>query len=359
MNVNQSIIEDLPAGILQNIAERLQGKRGGWKIIGDISQVSTKAQKACKEFKKMLSTYAMVFNFQELKELGVKFHKNGIRKSHLTFRSSITPEEIYTFWRQIPKVVESIHILNANGRFDYQVAQQILDTICIDPELSEIEKKELILKFIRGNGYLLGVLDSSYRMDIDIVREAINECPEALKFADKTLKKNPKIVLQAVKLNGLVLRSADPLLKADKRVVMAAVSECGTALMYADPLFQGDRDIVLAAVKQNGRALHLVDLKLRSDREIVLAAMMQDVGALYFADERFASDKELALIAVTRDVCALCHFSDDIRADKEVVLAAVRYDKRAIKYADKKLHSDFDVLKAIHGNDKNSLIFFV
>ena len=62
---------------------------------------------------------------------------------------------------------------------------------------------------------------------------------------------------------------ADDSLKKDRKFILEAVQQNGDALLYADDSLKKDRAIVLKAVQQNGDALEHVDDSLKKDPDIL------------------------------------------------------------------------------------------
>jgi len=179
---------------------------------------------------------------------------------------------------------------------------------------------------------------------------AVKKDGGTLKFADKNLKNDKKIVLLAVKNISTVVGSdwalhyASKKLRANKEIVLAAVKHTAKALQHADKKLRGDKKIVLEAVKNYGEVLEYADKKLKSNKEVVLAAVSNDGSALKFCDKKLKSNKEVVLAAVKNYWDALEYADKKLRGDKDIILEAIKKEARNIKYADKKLKEDQKIM---------------
>ena len=66
----------------------------------------------------------------------------------------------------------------------------------------ETMTNEKALEIVRKNGCKLETLDIAFRANRKIVMEAINNCPTALEFASKELRKDEKLVEKALRNNS-------------------------------------------------------------------------------------------------------------------------------------------------------------
>lgn len=98
--------------------------------------------------------------------------------------------------------------------------------------------------------------------------------------------------LKAVMEDGNNLKYLNKNLRNDWRIVRAAVLQNGLALQWAILPIEND-DILLAAVTQNGWALQWANDRQRNDNAIVSAAMKATPWALQYASNRIA-DKAFA-----------------------------------------------------------------
>jgi len=114
--------------------------------------------------------------------------------------------------------------------------------------------------------------------DIEVVMHAL-ECDapyymnHTFQFADRSLKKDKKTVLEVLKKDAFAFEFVDKNLKKDKEVILYAIERSGLNLKHIDKSFKKDRQITLAAVKKDGRALEYADKIFKKDIEIVLEAL--------------------------------------------------------------------------------------
>jgi hypothetical protein len=219
---------------------------------------------------------------------------------------------------------------------------------------------KIIFPAVTSAGRALQYADLSSAAKVEkekVVLAAINASGTALEFVDDTLRADKKIVLAAVNSDGIALAFADELFKSDREVVMAAVSNAGCALASADPSLRANREVVLAAINSDGNALAFADESLRADREVVLAAVNHDGNSLDFADELLKADREVVMAAVTRDGNALRFAQNFLKADREVVMAAVASYGNALEFAHDSLKADRNIVEKAVNQQWDALEF--
>lgn len=198
-------------------------------------------------------------------------------------------------------------------------------------------------------------------------RAALLEDGETLEYFGPNIQADPSLVMLAVQQNGLALRWAAPPLQDDKDIVLAAVRKNGEALSHAsnamrrdkdiartvlaesvDMFFQWsdltllhDPDIALEVVRASGLKLRFLPPEYRRHEDIVQAACNQNGFALLFAHPTLQSRKDIVLQAVKTTPAFLSNTGTDFRKDPDIVLAAVRQNGYLLQAADPQLQSNF------------------
>ena len=255
----------------------------------------------------------------------------------------------------------------------------LLAGVARDPEVLGLahaslrQNKAFVLKCVELQGRALEHADDSLRHCADLQCAAVNQDPMTLKLCDD-IQGEKRVVLRAVARNGAALKYAEKSLRKDGEVVLAAAHSDGMGLEYADvSLLQDDAFMVKAiekcgcairyasaalrctenqqrAAAQDGRALQYADPSLRSSRSVVLDAARAHGGALQFSDPKFCDDKDVVLAGVQSCGSALRFANHTLWNDREVVLAAVANEGRALVYAPTALCCDKEVvLAAVRG----------
>jgi len=212
--------------------------------------------------------------------------------------------------------------------------------------------KEIVLKAVKEKTAALEYADKTLKKDGKFILEAMKQCYSevVVKYVDKSLSKDKKFILKAVKQRGLALEFADKSLKKDKEIVLAAVKQDGIALTDADKSLKKDQEIVIAAIKQSTFAIEFADKILKKNKKFILELMKQKIMYYYdtanFVDKSLKKDRKFILKAVKLRGSTL-EFADKIfKKDKEIVLAAVKQDGIALEYADASLKKDKEIVLA-------------
>ena len=167
------------------------------------------------------------------------------------------------------------------------------------PNVNKGNCSEVALAAVQLNGMALQHVGEACKADRDIVREAIAQDGNALKYASRELQAEPSLQEMAQRVlesgntpmkirrtgNGLLLRLATEEQRSNRATVRAAVRRTGEALQFASNELKGDREIVLEAIKQDAFALQHASSALRADRDIVLEAVRSIPSALRYAAE--------------------------------------------------------------------------
>jgi len=196
------------------------------------------------------------------------------------------------------------------------------------------QDRGLVLAAVQSQGMALEYAAPQLRNDRPIVLAAVRQDARALQHASDELKADRIVVLAAVSCFGPALRfSTSQDVLSDEEVVLKAVDNDPDAFRYADASLRGSRDFVLRAVTQTPLALPYATDPLRLDREIVLAAVTRNGRALQHARTLMRSDREVVLAAVAQDGLALRYAMSELRADPGVVAAAVAQNALAAQHA--------------------------
>jgi hypothetical protein len=152
-----------------------------------------------------------------------------------------------------------------------------------------------------------------------------NWCPSfLLQFAGNTIRHDKDIVLAFVRWQGYALQHAGEACRDDKDIVLAAVRQNGYALQFATETCRDDKNIVLAAVCRDGLALQHAGEACRDDKHIVLAAVRRNGIALQHAGEACRDDKDITRVAVRADASAFQYAGEACRSDKDIIMLTVR-----------------------------------
>ena len=112
------------------------------------------------------------------------------------------------------------------------------------------------------------------------------------------------IPLIAVKQNGLALEFVthqyDSGSDLARLIMREAIKQNGNALRYASFERRGNMGFVWQAVKNKGRALKWASAQLQDNREVVMEAVANDASALEFASVRLQADEEVRRTAAAQ-----------------------------------------------------------
>mmetsp|Transcript_48053 Transcript_48053/g.96949 ORF Transcript_48053/g.96949 Transcript_48053/m.96949 type:complete len:311 (+) Transcript_48053:119-1051(+) len=164
------------------------------------------------------------------------------------------------------------------------------------------------------------------RADREVVVAALRRNVGALRYVDKTLLKDPEVILSAVRPTlttlQLVVQYAARELWADRDFVVAAVQRNCSALPYASPELRADREVVRVACRGNPAEIRHAAVELLADRDFMLAVVEQDGNALRFAADSLKADRGVVLAAMSQNRQALNYASRELRLDQEMRMAA-------------------------------------
>lgn len=89
------------------------------------------------------------------------------------------------------------------------------------------------------------------KSDEDVVKAAITQNAQAIKFADYSCLDNMKLMAIVVKQDGLLLQKASAKLRGDKFIVRDAVKNNPKALEYADEDIRNEEEFIYQQIMKN------------------------------------------------------------------------------------------------------------
>lgn len=110
----------------------------------------------------------------------------------------------------------------------------------------------------------------------EVVRAAINRNPEAIYWADISLKEDPEFASMALDKEPKTLEFLPDNIKNNKKLVLKAVQKSGLVLEYASDALKDDSDVAKAAVKSFWPSFFFVSDRLKQSRHIRAASGEND-----------------------------------------------------------------------------------
>ena len=158
-------------------------------------------------------------------------------------------------------------------------------------------------------------------------------------------KQTENIVRNAVEHRPNALRAARDEFINMKSILIPAVSRDGMLLVLANEYLRHEKDVILTAVRQEGKALRFARF---IDPEIVWNAIYQDGTALQFAGP-WQNDYDIVMVAVTQNGLSLQWASPALQDNYHIVLAALKQNNYAVVYVGPQIdNSKFDGRMAAH-----------
>ncbi|MGL4540167.1 MAG: DUF4116 domain-containing protein, partial [Candidatus Rhabdochlamydia sp.] len=220
------------------------------------------------------------------------------------------------------------------------VIKAILLCIPLINKISQFASNKTVLSIIQKDGMALRHVPENLKADLEVVRAAIHQNPEALQFASRDIV----LTVLTQYRKGYLLKYASEALKEDRAFMLAVVKRNSNVLKYASEALKEDRDFMLAALKQNGCALYYASESLRKDKEIVSVAIKQNGNALKYASEALKKDRTFILFAIEQDNDELEYASKDLRKDRDFILAVVKQNGLVLEYASEALKRDIEIV---------------
>jgi hypothetical protein len=280
-------------------------------------------------------------------------------------------ELIQQLWSKVSnKIDESIHILSPKRESDdiqpkskrkaTEKNDEADETILVHNEQAAIEQ-------VKKNGLFLQKLPSNFRDNPLVVKEALKNNIEALRFIGPLLKCDFSFFVELINnenLVGLTQALMQDAASDHVRCLLEAyctVRENPSAIHLLSEEFQKNKIIGLRAVNSDPSSLSYLHPDLKSDREIVEAAIKKDVRCLALASETLRKDKSINLFALRccKDETETRHFYSAILPEmqsilkpfisvkiyplaKDVILKAVSVDYTSVRFADPRILYDVD-----------------
>ena len=139
--------------------------------------------------------------------------------------------------------------------------------------------------------------------NIQLIKCAIDTCPEMLAYAPWEFRDNENVLLSSLECecrcrsNNSRLEFASDRIKRNKEFVSRILKNCPCSLQFALDCLNDNEELVYDAVSVKGHALEFASERLKDDYEIVKVAVTNDGSALRFASERLKDNYDLVVIA--------------------------------------------------------------
>lgn len=290
---------------------------------------------------------------------------------------------------------------------DEKFARELLDKVPenkIDDVLGYIKNKnvlndkELFLKLMKKNEYLLFYAGKILKNDKELVLIALRRNIDAFKYVNKRFRDDKDVILKFIERGSNTLKYTSERLKDDEEVVLKSIEPIHSkikphvyALRYASLRLQQDKPFIFKIMRKNILALAHIDKYLLKDKEIVSyylkelrefdafnqynlndhhsifkkidpsflsdeKMMYQAVSALgislQYGSPKIIQNKKIVKQAVSKDGLALQYVDKSLQKDKEVIILALRNNPKALDYVPVSMRKDKEILKAL--KDKNS-----
>ena len=231
------------------------------------------------------------------------------------------------------------------------------------------KSKHLFYVAVHQDPFLLRYADRSVRDENKILFVAIKKDGMSLQLASERLRNAGTVVLRAIEENHRAFFDASAALQEDKRFTLKYIQKTkesiakkcmlSTLVICVDYLLcdrcmiksvmatiNCEYDFALQDVQNDGLILEFVSDKYRNNAEIVSKAVVQNGLALQYASEQLRKKKEIVLEAVKQNGHALQYASEELRRDRDVVSAAVNQNGLALRYASEELKDNQEVVLA-------------
>ena len=183
----------------------------------------------------------------------------------------------------------------------------------------------LVFQALKTCGYLLKYVNTRFRGNLQAVMTALDTYANAYLLATPEVKLCRDVVLKVVSLKGTMLRHVMCPFARDRAVVHAAVCQNGMALKFADRSLQHDYRMVLCAVRTYPQVIQEIGLakRFRKDSKIAALSVAADGESLGMFAHKFRNSKPLVLAALKNHPSAWFHVANELRFDPDVLNALV------------------------------------
>jgi hypothetical protein len=127
------------------------------------------------------------------------------------------------------------------------------------------DDKELVLKIVNKDGFLLRKASDSLKADKDVVTVAATRHSDALEHANESVLTDTEFMTQLVEKVPRAIKYAK---KRTKEMALKAVKRDGSVLAYVGE-FKNDSDVIIAAVQENPKAFNYVTAETLQDVNLV------------------------------------------------------------------------------------------
>lgn len=129
------------------------------------------------------------------------------------------------------------------------------------------------LNFLRAKPHLFIFFPEKWKMDREIIVEAIYLYPYNYKHIPEIFKNDRSIVLQTIALNGYIFYAIPTKFRRDKDICLLAIEKYTFNVRYISERLQLDEEIFFYLVMKNSWSINYMSLALRNNENIVDKAL--------------------------------------------------------------------------------------
>ncbi len=229
-----------------------------------------------------------------------------------------------------------------------------------------IEEKNRVVNLVQQNGNLLTTVDKSWLSNKEVVLYAIDNDPDAFKYADDSLKNDETFIFNAmirrifnescikvINVSWKVFKYADESLKKDKEFILKIITRgCnGNVFQYADESLKKDKEFILNLIKSSKQYYSSSRLEDKTD----------DWNFLEFIDASLKKDEEFILQAIKGGSIILPYVYFPLMKNKEFVLKTIeKKHDNVLTYIHSSLKKDKDIFyRALEHGWSVMFLFFL
>lgn len=219
----------------------------------------------------------------------------------------------------------------------------IRNTDVLGQILGEGEKELLLIRQTVDFDFWLDEISRDYRRlrkapeelrsDPQVVMEAMNQNPQAIKFAADSVKADRDCALKALQADWTLYTSIALELWDDREIALLFVPKCPRLFSKLSPWLKQDRELVRALLSNNnGWNVCEMSPEMLADRELVLMAA-RNAGEPFFyclgrswlsyIHRRLMTDKEVVVAGAKVGYCTIAELPEVFKEDKEVLRAVL------------------------------------
>lgn len=251
-------------------------------------------------------THIQMFNINDDREFILKLCKMKV--------------DIFEFVSDRLKLDEEIVILSLIHKSVLELLNKIFFT-----------NKDFVLKILKQEKNLclhLPYLFKNYLSDKllddeDIILEWIKNNGYNFKYASNRIKNDKNIVLKAIKLNWYVLECITESYKNDKELVLEAIKSKSNIFRHASKKLKDEKNITLKAIKYNSGAFEYISDRLKDDEDIVLSVLKSNINYFRFISERLRDNDKIVFDIVKKEASFLEYASYRLKNNKNFILKLV------------------------------------